>query len=376
MMTNAELERVSILLEKAGTPEEVFGTLQGTPEEKLAAARKVFLRIAKVVHPDTNKDTASAEKAGLAFKKLALHWERAQTKIGNGTYGRIDGAFAPFTIQTARDTYTLESLFGQGDLCNLYVGRASSLGSKKRVLFKISTRPRENDLVANEGRILAHLSAGEHFKIARQFVSQLLEAFPYEERATGIVRQVTVLKYVEGLYTLKEVRQAYPQGIDPKDMAWIWRRLLVALDFAHSNTIIHGAVLPTHVLIHPEYHGVVLIDWSYAVLNPTVTHTWLSALSSDYRAWYPAEVFAREEPGPGLDIYMASKCMVELLGGDPQQSMPASVPWQIQSHLKACMLPLAHQRPQDARVLLQEFDELLERLWGPKKFHEFFMPQG
>ncbi|HEX7735436.1 MAG TPA: hypothetical protein VF458_11265, partial [Ktedonobacteraceae bacterium] len=342
---------------------------------KLAAARKVFLRIAKVVHPDANKDTKSAEAAGLAFKKLALYWEQAQTKIGNGTYGRTDGAFAPFTIQTTRYTYTLESLLSRGDLCNLYVGTASGSRGKKRVLLKVSSRPRENDLVANEGRVLKHLSAGEDYEVARHFISQFVDAFSYEERATGVLRQVTVLKYVEGLYSLKEVREAYPQGIGTKDMAWMWRRLLVALDFAHSNTVIHGAVLPTHVLIHPEHHGIVLIDWSYAVLNPSITHTWISALSADYRTWYPAEVFAREEPQPGLDICMASRCMVELLGGDPlQQTMPASVPWQLQNHFKGCMLPLSHQRPQDARVLLREFDELLERLWGPRKFHAFFMP--
>ncbi|HEY0754219.1 MAG TPA: hypothetical protein VGD98_09675 [Ktedonobacteraceae bacterium] len=377
-MKNAELERVSILLEQASSPEEVFGQLPGTSTEKLAAARKVFLRIAKIVHPDTNEGTDDSQKAEKAFKQLALHWEIAQKKISTGTYGKVEtaGTFIPFTIQTPDCTYALESLLSRGDLCNLYVGSATSAKDKKRVLLKVAIRPRDNDLVANEGRILRHLSAADNYEDARHFASQLVAAFVYEERATGIVRQITVLKYVGGLFSLKEVKETYPQGIDSRDMAWIWRRLLVALDFAHSNKVMHGAVLPTHVLLHPQRHGVVLIDWSYAVLNPAVTHAWISALNAGYRAWYPAEVFAREEPRPGLDIYMASKCMIELLGGDPQQqTMPDSIPWQLQNHLKGCLLPLPHQRLQDASVLLQEFDELLERLWGPRKFHPFSMPQ-
>lgn len=376
-MENAELNHIGILLEKACSPEEIFGNLQGTPTERLAAARKVFLHIAKVVHPDTHQDQVEAKQAHASFKKLAFFWEQAQTKIDNGTYGLKEaaGTFAPFTIQTTASQYSLHRLLGRGDLCNLYMGTTSSATGKKQILLKVPLRPQDNDLSANEARILRHLRAGSSYQAARHFVSQLVDAFPYEEHATGVMRQITVLSYVQGFFSLKEVKEAYPRGIDAKDMAWIWRRVLLALDFAHTNKVIHGSVLPTHILIHPEQHGVMLIDWSYAVLDPVATHTWIRAISTDYRAWYPAEVFARQEPQPGLDIHMAASCMIELLGGDPQQrSIPASVPWQIQNHLQGCTLPHAHQRPQDARVLLQAFDELLERLWGPRTFHSFSMP--
>ena len=54
-------------------------------------------------------------------------------------------------------------------------------------------------------------------------------------------------------------------GVDPRDAAWMWRRLLVALGFAHRAGVLHGAVLPEHVLIHPGEHGLVLVDWCYSV---------------------------------------------------------------------------------------------------------------
>ena len=376
-MESAELTHIGRLLEKAYTPEEIFGDLQGSSTEKLAAARKVFLHIAKAVHPDAHPGADEATQASVSFKKLTVLWEQAQARIGHGTYGSKDAAeaFVPFHIQTASGQYTLERLLTHGDLCNLYVGTTIDTEGKKQILLKVPIYPQDNDLVANEARILKHLQAGTNAQAARHFVSQLVDAFAYEEHATGILRRLTVLSYVEGLFSLKEVKAAYPHGIDARDMAWIWRRVLIALDFAHTNKVIHGSVLPVHILIHPEQHGVVLIDWSYSVLDPAATHTWISAISSDYRAWYPTEVFARQEPQPGLDISMAASCMIDVLGGDPQQrSMPASVPWQIQSHLQGCTLPRPHQRPQDARILLQEFDELLARLWGPRKFHVFSMP--
>lgn len=289
-MDNAELDRVTALLDKAQKPEEIFGELDGSQAEKLLAARKVFLRLAKLVHPDTAADTTDAGLQGAAFKKLAQFWEQAQAKINHGTYGDISAAFQPLVIRTARGQWKLERLLTHGDICNLYLGSSLDERGKRRVLFKVPMQPQDNDLAANEAHILRHLRAGENYHAARHFVSQLVDAFPYEEQATGIVRHMTVLSYVDGLFSLKEVKEAYPQGIDVRDMAWIWRRLLIALDFAHTNRVIHGGVLPTHILIHPEEHGVVLIDWSYAVLDPAHTHAWIKAISSPYRAWYPSEV--------------------------------------------------------------------------------------
>jgi hypothetical protein len=68
--------------------------------------------------------------------------------------------------------------------------------------------------------------------------------------------------------------------------------------------------------------------------------------------------------------------MLDLLGGDPHERvLPATLPEQLRSYFKGCMLLNPRQRPQDAFALLQDFDTLIERLWGPKKFHVFTMPK-
>ncbi len=280
------------------------------------------------------------------------------------------------TIHTSTRHYTVERLLTRGDLCGLYVGSFIQADKKIKGLFKIPLKPEDNDLVANEARILAHLRVSDDYAKLRHFVSPLVDHFSYQENETGVVRRVNVLSYMDGLYSLKEVKEVYKGGIHPKDMAWIWRRLLIALDFAHTNHVIHGAVLPTHVLIHPQQHGVVLIDWSYAVLHPVETEERISAISSAYREWYPVEVFAKEVPTPALDIALAARCMFDLLGGNAHMRMtPGHVPWQIQNYLKACTLAQPQQHPQDAYSLLDEFDDLIERLWGPRTFREFTMPE-
>ncbi len=366
-MKQAELERISGVLERVTTPEEVFGKLVGTPEEMLEAGRAIFRQMAKVTHPDLYAGTAEWARANLTFTLLTRLWEQARTKIVNGTYG-VQWAFELFTLHTSTTTYTVERLLARGDICALYTGH--TVDSSPSIL-KIPLRPVDNDLLANEARILKHLQASENYAELRYFVSQLAENFAYQEKSSSITRQINVLGYIDGLYTLKEVHAAYPQGVDPRDMAWMWRRLLVALGFAHASGVIHGAVLPTHILIQPREHGVVLIDWSYAVHEGER----ISAISSEYRSWYPAEVFAHEEPLPGLDIAMAACCMFELLGGNPlKQTLPESIPWQLTSYLRGCALANPKRRPQDARKLLSDFDALIARLWGPRTFRAFVMP--
>jgi len=366
------------MLGKARSPEEVFGPLTGTRLEMLDAAHKAFRQLAKVAHPDVYLGTDDFERAGTIFKRLTKHWEQAQLRIEQGIYGKagIEETFVPFMIRTGTRHYSIEQLLTRGDLCTLYTGCFTLAGMQTRGLLKIPMKPGDNDLMANEARILKHLQVSEGYEKLRHFVPQLVDSFSYLEQESGVVRNINVFTHIDGLYSLKEVREAYPEGIDPKDMAWIWRRVLIALNFAHSNHVIHGAVLPTHIMIHPEQHGLVLIDWSYAVLRPDETGERISAISSAYRDWYPAEVFAREKPTPGLDITMAARCMLDLLGGGPhERALPAALPEQLRSYFKGCTLPNPRQRPQDAFALLQDFDTLIERLWGPKKFHVFTMPK-
>ncbi|HEV2660199.1 MAG TPA: serine/threonine-protein kinase [Ktedonobacteraceae bacterium] len=375
-MENTELDHLSVLLAKARSAEEVFGQLAGTQAEMFEAARGTFRHMAKALHPDRYQKASEVERADVAFKKLAHFWEQARASIEKGTYGASAERFAPFTMRTRKALYTVERLIAYGDLCAVYAGNATRADGQSSVLLKLPLKPENNDLITNEARILKHLRASKEYEKLRHFVAQLVDAFSYQEEASGMVRQVNVLAYIEGLFSLKEVRAAYAQGVDARDMAWIWRRLLVALGLAHANNVLHGAVLPTHILIHPQQHGVVLIDWSYAVLNPDETGEHIRAISSAYRDWYPPEVFAKKTPTPGLDIAMAARCMIDLLGGDAQHcTLPETVPWQIRNHLKGCTLAAPQMRPQDVQLVLNEFDALIERLWGPRVFREFPMPK-
>ncbi len=194
-------------------------------------------------------------------------------------------------------------------------------------------------------------------------IPALLNSF--ELRDGKVKKRVNVLAYTEECYTLAQVHEAYPDGIDLRDAAWMFNRLLGALVAAHRSNIVHGAVLPEHVLIFPKDHNAILLDWSYAV-KPGIP---IKAISPGRRTFYPPEIFLKKPATFSVDLYMAAFCLFFLVGGDK-----AAIPTPIRGLLRSCWLGVAH-RPGNAWELFEEFGKLLKALYGPKKFRHFVMPE-
>jgi len=77
-------------------------------------------------------------------------------------------------------------------------------------------------------------------------------------------------------------------------------------------------------------------------------------------------VLSEHTAGPDLDIWLATRCMTELIGS----RMPAAMA----SFARGCLLANPRRRPSDAWGLLAELDELLGRLYGPRTFRPFAVP--
>ncbi|WBB78179.1 hypothetical protein O7606_18285 [Micromonospora sp. WMMD882] len=188
---------------------------------------------------------------------------------------------------------------------------------------------------------------------------RLVDSFRHRDTDTGAERRVNVLAAVPGLRSLADVRRAYPDGLDARDVAWMWRRLLVALGLAHRAGVTHGAVLPPHVLIEPDGHGVVLVDWCFSAAPGRA----VPALVPDFEDWYPEEILRKRPCGPGTDIWLATGCMTWLMG--------RHAPRELLAFARGCRQRPLNRRPDDAWRLLGELDEVLERLYGPRAFRPF-----
>jgi serine/threonine protein kinase len=362
---NLELERISRQLSRASCPEEVFGPVHESGGDPLPALRRIYRSLVKTTHPDVYHSADERLLAQTAFRQLIEWFDKAEEKIRSGRYGRKE----TMILRTGRRYYEIEADFREDGPFNHYPCTYRAAGKEFRAVLRIARDPKDNDLAENEVRVLQLLGSSKDSAKFSPYIPNLIDAFVYDDG--GSVHQAAVFEKYEGWYSLQDVHRRYPDGIDPRDMAWIWRRVLVALGFAHVNGIIHGAILPSNLWIQPELHGLMLRNWFHAVRDETGDT--LSAIDPAFAEWYPPEILKNLPPTSGTDIRMSAKCMVRLLGGDAERNtIPDLVPRDMRMFLKGSVLP-GTRAPRDAWALLQELDDLLFKLWGERKFHPFQM---
>lgn len=365
-----ELTTVATRLSAATSYLDVFGACKGSATDQQGHIKKVYWQLARVVHPDRYSDAQDLAISTEAFQRLRGYRDEAAQAIDDGHYGEVANLA---TIQTRRGSHVISKLLTSGDIADIFSGMKDGTVP---AYYKVARASADNDLLQNEAKALRHLRADGSDAAYHPYIPELIESFGFRD---GDTRAVNALTVVDGLQPLSAVRRAYPQGIHPLDMAWMWRRLLVALGYAHRCGVIHGAITPEHVLIHPEQHGLVLIDWCYAsIKDDSGAYPPIRAIPSAYRGWYPKEVLDRQAPAPATDIAMAARCMIYLLGGDGTTGkLPDRIPVPFRAFMRSCLAASIRARPDDAWQLMQEFDELLERLgspYYPRRFRPFSVP--
>ena len=168
----------------------------------------------------------------------------------------------PTVVETpTKKKFTVGKKLFEGDLADFYASTYANGSGTTQVVLKIGRDRKDNDLLENEARILHFLyPATQKDEKFYRYLPRLIDTARLPDG-----RQVNVFPLMEGYVSMADVLAAYPKGIDFRDMVWMYKRLLSGLGFAHQMGIIHGAVLPTHVLVHPTSHGDKIIDWSYAL---------------------------------------------------------------------------------------------------------------
>ncbi|MEV4256834.1 molecular chaperone DnaJ [Spirillospora sp. NPDC049652] len=374
------------LLERAASPADVFGEAEDglaadAEVEADAEAARLYRRLARLVHPDATPDGSSRHFARLSelwhdynaarmpVMEVGAHRFRLGETLASGDVAELYAA-EHWTAATSANSGRAANARGRrapdgrgrGAPDGREAGAADGRG--RRVVVKMPRHPADNDLMSREEEALRTLRRDGDRKF-RAYAPELVTAFRHRDPGTGETRRVNVLAPLDGFVTFAEIGAAHPDGLDPRDAAWMWRRLLVALGFAHQAGVVHGAVLPEHVLVHPGEHGLVLADWCYSVTRPGGR---VPAMVGRHADLYAPEIPAREPAVPATDVFMASRCVARLMG----RRAPAAM----RRFVAGCVLPAPHRRPRDAWRLLAELDELLDRLYGPRTFRPFTMPSG
>lgn len=360
---HTELAAFHTRIMSATTCEDVFGALTGDRDAQRAAAKTLYRTFAALVHEDKHAgDLDDLRVAHEAFSRLSNYWVEAKGKIEKGTYGTKATPKVDAVVASKSGTYVIQEAIGAGDLASIYQGVD---GDGHPVVVKMSRTAIVNDLLVREASALMTLKAAAknyHGMMPwNRFFPSIVDAFKVKDHLR-VVRHVNVFK-IEQLgpcVPLTELVAQFPKGIDPRHFVWIFKRLLAILGFAHDAGIVHGAVIPTHVLIRPADHSLMLVDWSYACPKGEK----VIALSPGYKSFYAPEILTKRQAGPEADIYMAATCMEYLLGGELAEGVPAP----FLRFLAQCQLQNPARRPTGAFLLHDELAKIAQDVYGAPKF--------
>jgi serine/threonine protein kinase len=168
-----------------------------------------------------------------------------------------------------------------------------------------------------------------------------------------------IMSYIPG-YTLEQIVDKVGK-MEPETVAWISDRIFNALLYLHHHGVIHGDIKPQNVIIQPNNHSVVLVDFGLAMVKPGASNK-----SIGYTPVFaPPEQIAGKTLLPSSDYYSTGMLMTYALNGGKdmdKKRVPASVPDPMVNFIASITRKNILERPQDG--LFDEFVKVRQQSFG------------
>ena len=368
---DADLEPIYLKITQADHPEDVFGyeDIVLPVETLLTYLGKEYDQLAAALKPEAYRYPEDVEAATEAKELLEEFYAEGQRRIQGMRYGLPGYGTLPNSqrrsFRLGDQTYYIGEKFGAGAHTGLYRGflqeRDAHLGE---VVIKLADTPEQNGRLRREVDVLGVL----HEVAVPQWrhLPYVLDSFRAGERQGVVMRKINA-------FTMTEVRKhrEHAGGVDQKHLVWMLDRSLSALGYIHSQGVVHGTLVPDHLMIQPAVHNVFIAGgWGGAVHEPAKSG---ERVDEVFAAFSAPEVLEGGPLGPWTDIYSLGKLAIWLLGGDPVENR---IPKSVEKALSGFILDLVEdrieRRPQDAWELFELQCEIKDSLW-PRKFLHFNM---
>ncbi len=167
-------------------------------------------------------------------------------------------------------------------------------------------------------------------------------------------RLALAMRFVEG----QSLDGATP--LDVPTAVQVLGRLLRALRVLHHRGLVHNDIKPANIILEPDRHGVVLVDFGMCSVRPH-RHSRAPGFTPLFVA---PEVAAGAPPLPESDLYSLSLSVMWALGGDVEHRiLPKGVPDPLLELLVLLASPRPERRPRwDTHSPLDLLDRLLPSL--------------
>lgn len=171
-----------------------------------------------------------------------------------------------------------------------------------------------------------------------------------------------VMSYVPGP-TLAEIIDE-KKSLDAEHVAWITERIINILKYLHFHGVVHGDVKPQNIIIQPENHSVVLVDYGLSLIRPSTKSS-----AKGYTPYFASpEQIRGQTLLPESDFYSLGMTMIYALGGDIEtKRVPSNAPDELCAFIKSLIKLEILSRPNWNKGDLQkQLSECREHCFGRK----------
>lgn len=179
-------------------------------------------------------------------------------------------------------------------------------------------------------------------------------------------RVLLVQSYVPGP-TLEQIITKLGK-LDPEHVAWITERILNALTYLHRHGVVHGDLKPQNVIVQPEKHMAVIVDFGLSLVKPTS-----KTASKGYTPYFaPPEAMDNTPLVPESDYYSLGMTMIYALSGGAdyvlRKEVPSTVPKELCEFIKRLIARNVVNRPNPMKEdVTDTFVSLREKVFGRRR---------
>ncbi|TGL34560.1 protein kinase family protein [Leptospira koniambonensis] len=168
----------------------------------------------------------------------------------------------PNTLTIGKNKYKILLPLGGGERADIFFAEKLGL-AMERVIIKIERDKTSKSLASSEVSVLESLQK-QNTPISAYFSQRLPQIVSFGKIINPEYegKEAVITRANPGYWgSLSDVLRFQKKGIQPRHGVWIWRRILDLLGYIHEQGWTHNAINPSHLLVQPRDHGILVIGW-------------------------------------------------------------------------------------------------------------------
>jgi serine/threonine protein kinase len=320
---------------------DLYSVLEVHPKASSEVIDAAFKALMKKVHPDTG-----ASSTGTRAKSLNEAHDILVDSIKRDDYDKSQVKSQPKQI----GPYKLIDVIAEGGFGRTYKAKHNLLDEFVCVKDCSNVSLQDTQMLIDECKTVWDL---RHYAIpAMRDLIQMKDG-----------RVLLVMSYIPGP-TLEQIVKKHG-AIDPEHVCWITERILNACMYLHRSGVVHGDIKPQNIIVQPEKHMAVLVDYGLSLVKPTSRSE-----SKGYTPFFAAPEAVEGKPLlPESDYYSIGMTMIFALSGGTdyveKKEVPASVANELCNFIRKMIAKSVANRPQYPKEdIVDTFVHIREKVFG------------